>query len=134
MDQNEIVDEYDGVLRFDREKGVVIIRGLEPGKYMLEFKESLQSIFVDVVEGVHFKKNFILQEKLIFMLDDDYKAIGISSVDQIESNIIVNISGHIDEKSVVYALFFNYLTDDLYKSVEELSKLNKAFQIKAFDL
>ncbi|OMJ71756.1 hypothetical protein SteCoe_29951 [Stentor coeruleus] len=123
---NDVVgDDYEKNLCFDKEKSMVTISGLEPGNYQLVFKDTLEAINVIVVDGVHFDKSFILKENSAMFINKDYMAIGISSVEVDENDVNVKVSGHFDERSMVYGLFFNYITPELYRSIQEFKGLNE---------
>ena len=120
-----VIDTHVSSLNYDPSASVLNLKSLEAGVYYLVFKNSLTSIKIIVLEGIHFDKNFILQENSAVVTNQDYMAIGIQTISIKEETIEVKLSGHSDENTLVYALFFNYLTEDTLQSINELSKLKE---------
>ncbi|OMJ83080.1 hypothetical protein SteCoe_16060 [Stentor coeruleus] len=125
-------DGAEKFLKLDKENCTVSLGKIEVGNYEMVFKGTYDKIKISVVEGVHFGKNFILQDNSAVTTSRDYTAIGISKVLITKSEITAQVSGHFDEKSSVYALFFNYLTSSLISSAKSLSDLNEIFSTESF--
>ena len=102
-----------------------MLNKLEPGEYNLTFKKTSTLITIKVLEGMHFDKKFILKENSAIITSNDYLSIGIQNIKIKESEVTVNISGHTDDNSVVYALLFNYISPELMNVIEELKKIGE---------
>jgi hypothetical protein len=120
-----IIDDVIHYLSYDAESSMLLLTKLDPGSYNLIFKKTLTTIKINVVEGVHFNNEFILQENAVVVGNNQYNVIGIKDIIVENENVNVKVSGYTDENTVVYALFFNYLTSDLLKTVSELQKIKE---------
>ena len=119
------IESHISQISYDTSTNMIMLRKLEAGTYRLKFKNSDVSIKILVVEGIHLDEKFIMKENSSITTNNDYMAIGIKNIQVTDSQATVDLTGNTGEGSVIYALFFNFITPELLETVSEFGKLKE---------
>jgi hypothetical protein len=122
--ENYLIEDLTSKLPFKAETSCIVLNDLPAGSYQLQFRSG-ELIQVEVLEGLHLGRHFILQDKQAEVTNEDYQTIGISSITREPSEVLVDLSGKFDENSVVFGYFFNFFSPDLLQVFSSLLSLNK---------
>ncbi|OMJ83724.1 hypothetical protein SteCoe_15266 [Stentor coeruleus] len=127
-----VIDSEMKFLKHDKSNNCVIIKGLRIGQYNLTFIDINHTISIHILEGGYFDRNVILQETQAIVKSRDYLSIGIKDVKVSNSRkssnkntITVKVSGNTTQPTSVYALFFNYLSEETNEIINTFSILSE---------
>ena len=126
-----IIDDIISKLAYNPENSSLSINGLEPGSYKLEFRSG-DTIIIEILEGIHLGKHFIIKENQAELTTEDYMTIGISTITKEDNQVKVNLSGKYDNHSTVFGLFFNYFSPDIISIFSNLLSLNNSSPAQTF--
>lgn len=133
ISSGNIIDSEMKFLNHDKSNSCVIIKGLRLGLYSLRFIDVEHTIIIHVLEGGHFDRNIILQERQAIVKSRDYLSVGIKEVkvsknkkSPNKSTVNVKVTGNTTQPTSVYALFFNYLSKEINDVIDTFSILSES--------